>query len=132
MGRLTEETRMKFRINVEAKLWINNSGWSHSSPYDSWEEEWNSVNEMEEFYEKKFDWDEFMDFNNWDNENIARSANPEECDTYFELTATEIDENGDDIYDEDGDEIIYDLTGKWLSDIALTYCELMGIDTDIE
>ena len=71
---------MKFRINVEAKFWINNSGWSHSSPYDSWEEEWNSVNEMEEFYEKNFDWDEFMDFNNWDNENIARSANPEECE----------------------------------------------------
>lgn len=123
---------MKFRINVEAKFWINNSGWSHSSPYDSWEEEWNSVYEMENYYRKKFDWDDYMGFNDEDDEDIARDANPKGCDTYFELTATGIDENGDEVCNEYDEPIIHNLTGKWLSDIAMTYCELVGIDTDIE
>lgn len=122
---------MKVRVHAEASTWENGSGWSCSSAYDSWEEEWDSVEEMKEFYRKKFDWEEFVEYDQCDEEYIVRDANHEECDIYYELTATEIDENGDDVYDEDGDEITYNLTGKWLSDIALEYCEQRGIDTDI-
>ena len=72
-----------------------------------------------------------MDFSNWDDEQIRKSANPEKNDVLFEFTATEIDENGDEVCDEHDEPIIHNLTGKWLSDIALAYCELVGIDTDI-
>lgn len=123
---------MKFRIDVKENGWTNGSGWSYSTDYNSWEEEWNSVYEMENYYRKKFDWDDYMGFSNWDEEQIRSDANPEKSDIYFELTATGIDENGDEVCNEYDEPIIHNLTGKWLSDIALTYCEMMGIDTDIE
>lgn len=123
---------MKFRIDVIENGWTNGSGWSYSTDYDSWEEEWNSVYEMENYYRKKFDWDDYMGFSNWDEEQIRSDANPEKSDIYFELTATGIDENGDEVCNEYDEPIIHNLTGKWLSDIVLTYCEMMGIDTDIE
>ena len=122
---------MKFRIDVKESGWTNGSGWNYSTDYDSWAEEWNSVNEMEKFYRREFDWSEYMDFSNWDDEQIRKSANPEKNDVLFEFTATEIDENGDEVCDEHDEPIIHNLTGKWLSDIALAYCELVGIDTDI-
>lgn len=123
---------MKFRINVEERFWTIGSCWVHSMPCDRWTEEWNSIYEIENYYRKRFDWNDFMGFNDEDDADIAKAANPKGCDIYFEITATGIDENGDDVCNEYGEPIIHNLTGKWLSDIALTYCELVGIDTDIE
>ena len=123
---------MHVRITVEANKYKVCGGWEYNNNYDGWEERWDSLEKMKEFYAKEFDWEDLMDFDMRDIEGIIAWAAHDDGDTLFKLTATLTDEEGKVLHDNDGEEIKLELTDKWASEIARGYCDRNGIDLDDE
>ena len=100
---------MTYRIHYNHNYWVNGSGWSNSETMESWEVEAESFEDLKE--NLYCDCDEAEDLNNTELEDLILLAEAKEGDTEIEVTATELDEYGN----EGKKRVVFTL---WLSDLV--------------